>query len=56
MHTTFALLLAASVVGQPPDWPPFAREYTKTLTFYYKSPDATQGPRRRRPAAICPRR
>src|SRR2546421_12778638 len=45
MLSSFAVALLALAPAQPPDWPPFAREYTKTLTFYYKSPDPAQAPK-----------
>jgi hypothetical protein len=45
MFSTLPLILAASIVGQPADWPPFAKDHSKTLTFFYKSPDPALGPK-----------
>jgi hypothetical protein len=45
MPPSLVIVLAASLVGQPPGLPPFAREHAKTLTFYYKSPDPALGPK-----------
>jgi hypothetical protein len=39
------LILVSSIVGQPSDRPPFVKEYAKTLTFYYQSPDPGLGPK-----------
>jgi hypothetical protein len=42
-----ALLLACAVALNEPaaDLPPFVTKYTKTVTFYYKSPDPELGPK-----------
>src|SRR5262249_43447437 len=45
MHLAVATLLTASLIGQPPDLPPFARDHAKTMTYYYKSPDPALGPK-----------
>jgi uncharacterized protein (TIGR03066 family) len=45
MCTCYMLVLVGSMVGQPPDRPPFVKEYAKTLTFYYQSPDPALGPK-----------
>jgi hypothetical protein len=45
MHTSSVVVLIASLVGQPPDLPPFAKQHSRTLTFYYQSPDPDLGPR-----------
>jgi hypothetical protein len=38
-------LFTVGLVGQPADLPPFAKQHTATLTFYYKSPNPDLGPR-----------
>jgi hypothetical protein len=45
MFTSYAVLLTVSLVGQPMESPPFVREYSKTGTYYYRSPDPQLGPR-----------
>jgi hypothetical protein len=39
------LVVAAGLLGQPADLPPFVKDHVKDLTFYYKAPDPTLGPR-----------
>ncbi len=45
MYTSGALLLVASLVGQPPAPPQSVRELAKTATFYYTAPDPAFGPK-----------
>jgi hypothetical protein len=45
MHASYVLALAASLVGQSPELPPFVKEHAKTVTFYYQSPDPGLGPK-----------
>jgi hypothetical protein len=45
MATSPILLLLAGVVGQQPDLPNFAKEYSKIGTFYYLDPDPKIGPK-----------
>jgi hypothetical protein len=45
MFVVMSALIAGSVLGQPPELPPFIKERAKTTTFYYKSPDPTLGPK-----------
>jgi hypothetical protein len=45
MHVACALIVTAGLLGQPPDVPPFVKAHVKELTFYYKAPDPTLGPR-----------
>ncbi len=45
MRSSFAGVLLASAVSQPPDPPPFVKEYAQTVPFYYKAPDPKLGPK-----------
>jgi hypothetical protein len=45
VHASYVVLLVTSLVGQPPDLPPFVKEHAKTVTFYYQSPDPGLGPK-----------
>jgi hypothetical protein len=45
MTTSPILLLLAGVIGQQPDLPNFAKEYSKIGTFYYLDPDPKIGPK-----------
>jgi hypothetical protein len=45
VHTSYVVVLVTSLVGQPPDLPPFVKEHAKTVTFYYQSPDPGLGPK-----------
>jgi hypothetical protein len=45
MFTACLLLTAAVGVGQPPEVPPFVKDYAKAVTFYYQAPDPTLGPK-----------
>ena len=45
MYTSSALLLVASLVGQPSGPPQSFREFAKTVTFYYTAPNPAFGPR-----------
>jgi hypothetical protein len=38
-------LLPAALVGQPPDLPPFVKQYSRAATFYYLKPDPSLGPK-----------
>jgi hypothetical protein len=45
MYTSIAIVLLLGLVGQSPDLPPFVKDYAKTVTFYYQSPDPALGPK-----------
>jgi uncharacterized protein (TIGR03066 family) len=45
VNTSCALLLVASLIGQPPEPPQSFRELAKTATFYYTAPDPSFGPK-----------
>ena len=45
MQTTFLFLFSTSLLAQPNNPPPLFKEYSPKITFYYKSPDATLGPK-----------
>jgi uncharacterized protein (TIGR03066 family) len=45
MPASYVVVLAASMVGQAPDLPPFVKDHAKTMTFYYQSPDPALGPK-----------
>jgi hypothetical protein len=45
MQTSCWLLLAANFLGQPNAVPPLFKTYAPLMTYYYKSPDATLGPK-----------
>jgi hypothetical protein len=44
MTFSVAVVLVASLAGQPGDRPPFLDSMGKATTYYYKSPDPTLGP------------
>ena len=43
MQPSCVVVFVASLVGQPPDLPPFVNKYSKAVTYYYKSPDPKLG-------------
>ena len=45
MHASGLLVLIAGVVGQQPDVPPVLKQYMQAMTYYYKSPDDSLGPK-----------
>jgi hypothetical protein len=45
MQTACWLLYAASLVAQPDNLPPLFKTYAPKMTYYYKSPDTTLGPK-----------
>jgi hypothetical protein len=45
MQTTCWLLLSASLIAQPDNLPPLFKTYAPKMTYYYKSPDASLGPK-----------
>jgi hypothetical protein len=46
MQTSLLLLLGASLTAQPPNQqPPMFKTYSPLMTYYYKSPDPTLGPK-----------
>jgi uncharacterized protein (TIGR03066 family) len=45
MHTSQLLMLIAGIAGQQPDVPPMFKEFAPAVTFYYKSPDPSLGPK-----------
>jgi len=42
---TAATFFAAALVAQPPDLPPFVKEFSKVGTYYYLNPDPKLGPK-----------
>src|SRR5262249_35545166 len=45
MQTAPLLLVAATLIGQPNSAPPMFKTYAPLMTYYYKSPDASLGPK-----------
>lgn len=39
-----ALFVVASILGQPGNLPPFIKNHSRTLTFFYEKPDPNLGP------------
>jgi hypothetical protein len=44
MHSSVALVLAATLIAQQSKLPPFVQERVQTLTLYYQSPNPELGP------------
>jgi hypothetical protein len=45
MHATCLLALAAGLIAQPPDLPPFVKEHVHQMMNYYRKPDPGLGPK-----------
>jgi hypothetical protein len=44
MHSSVAVVLAATLICQQSKFPPFVQERVQTLTYYYQSPNPELGP------------
>jgi hypothetical protein len=45
MHPHCLLLVAASVIAQPNNYPPFVVEHSQAMMSYYRNPDPESGPK-----------